>query len=159
MTLEGEEWRTHQKLLGPAFSDHNVRLVFDESVVQAQDMLASWIEMHDKGGKRIESIRLDTMLLPFNVINRAGFGVRIPWAKDQMKGRDPIDVDKITSGHTLSYRQALLTAISHLFHILMFPDQILRRCCLNYPEEYRLTGCRITALPLSNAIAPSVGVI
>jgi hypothetical protein len=83
--------------------------------------------------KYIETIREDTMTLPFHVINKAGFGVHLPWPTWK-RAKDPFihatGVDEIGPGHVMSYRQALQSAITHLFHILIFPDWILRKYTL-----------------------------
>ena len=127
ITREGKSWRIHQKLLAPAFSERNAKLVWEESLVQAEAMLRSWSDEQRAGAKFIPTIREDTMILPFHVINKAGFGVHLPWAKGMEAGNHERSVDRISHGHQMSYRRALQTAITHLFHILIFPDWLLRK--------------------------------
>jgi cytochrome P450 len=66
------------------------------------------------------------MMLPFNVINKAAFGMDLPWTNGG--GR----ADVVGAGHTLSYRAALHTVIERLFHVILFPGWVLR--CL--PSGY-----------------------
>lgn len=134
ITREGKSWRIHQKLLAPAFSEGNAKLVWEESLVQAEAMLRSWNDEQRAGAKSIPAIREDTMILPFHVINKAGFGVHLPWAKGMEAGSHERSVDRISHGHQMSYRQALQTAITHLFHILIFPDWLLRIVPIGYTK-------------------------
>lgn len=42
LTTEGDDGRFHRKVTGKLFSERNVRLVYEESVRQAVQMLSSW---------------------------------------------------------------------------------------------------------------------
>lgn len=105
-------------------------MVWEESLAQTESMLQSWRDAQLGGARCIETMREDTITLPFHVINKASFGVHLPWPTWK-KAADPFThatgVDKIGPGHVMSYRQALQSAITHLFHILIFPDWLLRK--------------------------------
>jgi len=126
LTREGKSWRAHQRRLAPAFSETNAKLVWEESIAQARSMVDSWCT----GEKNISTIREDTMLLPFHVINKAGFGVDLSWperTKTPSQTGNLTGADEVSHGHLMSYRKALQTTITHLFHILIFPDWLLRK--------------------------------
>jgi hypothetical protein len=133
VTREGKSWRAHQKVIAPAFSEKNAKIVWEESLIQTEAMLQSWTNCQLGNSKYVETIREDTMTLPFHVINKAGFGVHLPWPTWK-RAKDPFihatGVDEIGPGHVMSYRQALQSAITHLFHILIFPDWLLRKYIL-----------------------------
>ena len=128
-------------MLAPTFTDRNVRLVWAESIRQTQQMLESWLDSRGKVSDCIPDIRADTMTLPFHVINKAGFGVDIPWRSKSSRSRDGSalsEADTIGKGHRMSYREALHSAISHLFHIVIFPTWLLRLVPFKYATFLRI---------------------
>ena len=122
------------------FTERNARLVWEESIWQTEQMIASWRDSERDGAKRIPDIRADTMSLPFHVINKAGFGVELPWLSksgDRGAGDRTNAADTIGKGHRMTYRQALHSAISHLFHIVVIPTWLLRIAPFKYATFLR----------------------
>ncbi|KAK3061969.1 hypothetical protein LTS18_005085, partial [Coniosporium uncinatum] len=127
-------------MLAPTFSERNAELVWDESILQAEQMLKSWLDCKSTEAPCIPNVRADTMMLPFNVINKAGFGVDLPWVSQS----DPMSqtattssVDTADSGHYMSYREALHLLIRHLFHIIVLPTWLLRFAPFAYAKLLR----------------------
>ena len=124
-------------MLAPMFTEQNARLVWEESILQTEQMLESWRNAERTGTKCIPNIREDTMTLPFHVINKAGFGVDLPWVPKSTTGSyadSANPVDTIGRGHRMTYREALHSAISHLFHIVIFPTWLLRVAPFRYAK-------------------------
>ncbi|KAL8902537.1 MAG: hypothetical protein Q9207_004613 [Kuettlingeria erythrocarpa] len=118
-------------MLAPMFTEQNARLVWEESILQAEQMLESWRDSQRAEATYIPDIREDTMTLPFHVINKAGFGVDIPWVSESSRrtrgcADSTRSADTLGRGHRMTYREALHSSISHLFHIVIFPTWLLR---------------------------------
>ena len=102
-------------------------------------MLESWRNSQCAEAKCIPDIREDTMTLPFHVINKAGFRVDLPWVSKSNTSSyiDGVNsADTISRGHCMTYRQALHSAISHLFHIVIFPSWLLRIAPFKYAKFF-----------------------
>ena len=71
ISQEGAEWRRHRKVVGPSFSEKSNKLVFEESLRQAQSMMDSW----SYNDMKVDDAAHDTATLSLHVICAAGFGV------------------------------------------------------------------------------------
>ncbi|KAI9050141.1 hypothetical protein LZ554_006282 [Drepanopeziza brunnea f. sp. 'monogermtubi'] len=85
LTQEGAEWKRHRKIVGPSFSERSNRLVFEESVRQAEGMMKLWA---GKGGNTGAVMKLSGMAevaatLSLHVISAAGFGVPQFWENER----------------------------------------------------------------------------
>lgn len=141
ITREGKSWRAHQRILAPTFTERNAELVWEESIVQAEQMLKSWLNIQSTESRCIPDIRADTMMLPFNVINKAGFGVDLPWSVESNLSSHKVtagSADTAARGHQMTYREALHSVISHLFHIIIFPSWLLRIIPFEYARRLRI---------------------
>lgn len=81
------------------------------------------------------------MMLPFNVINKAGFGVDLPWVSESNATSHTAtagSADTAGGGHCMTYREALHSVISHLFHIVIFPSWLLRIVPFEYAKLLRI---------------------
>ena len=127
-------------MLAPTFTERNAKIVWEESIKQTNQMLESWRNSQCAEARCIPDIRGDTMTLPFHVINKAGFGVDLPWvstSKDPSRTSRTNSADTVGRGHCMTYRQALHSAISHLFHIIIFPNWLLRIAPFKYATFLR----------------------
>ncbi|KAI9844472.1 MAG: hypothetical protein M1837_005554 [Sclerophora amabilis] len=115
VTVEGEEWQRHKKITVPPFNERNSKLVWKESLRQAQDML-SWWTGHGKTG--VSTIVDDTMKLALHVITCAGFGKSYSFLS-----RD--ELESPGSGFTLSYRDAMELILRNLRAAFVLPRNIL----------------------------------
>ncbi|TBU39902.1 cytochrome P450 [Dichomitus squalens] len=111
---EGEEWKRQRKLVAPAFSEKNNKLVWDETVRIMEDLFDNvW---GSKDTVEIDNITDLTVPITLLVIGVAGFGRRISW-KDEAVAPD---------GHQMTFKQALHIVSRNLFLQLMFPRWLLR---------------------------------
>ncbi|KAL4971987.1 cytochrome P450 [Aspergillus desertorum] len=83
-TSEGSQWAYHHQYTAAAFNDKNNCLVWQESIIQAQEMMTYWEEKYStcRGSDRvfkIPDIRDDILKLSLNIVCGAGFGVRLPF--------------------------------------------------------------------------------
>ncbi|TCD69149.1 Ubiquitin fusion degradation protein 4 [Steccherinum ochraceum] len=94
---EHDEWKRYRKISGPAFTEPNNRLVWDETVSVMNDLFDNvW---GDKKQVTIEHALEITMPLALFVIGAAGFGRRLNW-KEELKA---------PPGHTMTFKDALYT--------------------------------------------------
>lgn len=140
LTREGRSWRAHQRIVGPTFTERNAELVWTESIAQATQMLSTWT-VSGTQSPGIPDIRADTMQLPFNVINMAGFGVNLPWATSHSSTAldGPHCKKQNLPGYKLSYHEALHALIARLFHIIVFPKWVLKCTPSSYARELLTT--------------------
>ncbi|PBP26529.1 cytochrome P450 [Diplocarpon rosae] len=102
-TLNGEAWQRHRRLTTPPFNERNSALVWNESVLQANGMLRSWISAGRDGVSKTTS---DVMTLALHVLTAAGFGKSYEFDGG---------VTKLTGNHTMSYKESLRTILSNIF--------------------------------------------
>jgi cytochrome P450 len=102
-TVNGGDWQRHRRLTTPPFSERNSKLVWKESLVQANDMLRTWMS---KGRAGIGGVEQDAMTLALHVIASAGFGKSYPFSGG---------VQYPAEGHSLSYREALNLVLTNVF--------------------------------------------
>ncbi|KAI0030178.1 cytochrome P450 [Vararia minispora EC-137] len=92
---EGEEWKRIRKIVAPAFSERNNKLVWDETVRIVLDLI-------DTVWKRAPEVTTDhaiefTLPIALFVISVAGFGRRISWSDNSI----------IPLGYEMSFKEAL----------------------------------------------------
>ncbi|CAL3964690.1 unnamed protein product [Diplocarpon coronariae] len=102
-TLNGEAWQRHRRLTTPPFNERNSALVWDESILQANGMLRSWISAGQDGVSKTTS---DVMTLALHVLTAAGFGKSYEFDGG---------VTKLAGNHTMSYKESLRTILSNIF--------------------------------------------
>ncbi|KAI0819401.1 cytochrome P450 [Trametes gibbosa] len=111
---EGDEWKRQRRLVAPAFSERNNKLVWDETVRILHDLFDNvW-------GPR-DTVLIDnatdlTVPITLLVIGVAGFGRRITWNEDA----------KAPAGHRVTFKDALNVVSRNLFLQLLFPKWMLR---------------------------------
>ena len=124
VTTEGQEWRHQRKIASPQFNETNNRLVWKETLSQAQDMINSWFELDKDRSITIRTVAEDAMRLSLHVISRAGFGVSLVWpgAKDV----DQNEASKLKEGHTMSYTDALSDLLEYIIPVIVIPKPLLK---------------------------------
>ena len=133
LTTEGQAWRHHRKIVGPPFGERNNRLVWKESLHQAELMLKSWTGSRGESSKTITELGADTMRLSLHVISRAGFGVQLSWpgvddsvlTSGKSDSSGPINRDGLENGHTMTYTDALSTMLHNIFLLIVVPRSLL----------------------------------
>ncbi|KAF8686403.1 cytochrome P450 family protein [Rhizoctonia solani] len=109
LIVEGEEWKRQRRIVSPAFSDKNNHLVWEAAQGFVEQMMDSW-------GSRQSTILHDVsedLSLPLSicVIAKAGLGQNVSWGRD-----------RIPSGHTLTFKDALATFAKTAHLPLILPD-------------------------------------
>lgn len=132
LTQEGQEWRRHRKIVGPSFSEKSNRLVFEESLRQTEGMIGLWAtqETNTKGELRVVNTPEDAATLSLHVICAAGFGVPQVWPNQveeglEEKGLQAFSKFKLTGGHTLSFKDALISLLKHILWFVLFSPSML----------------------------------
>lgn len=119
VSTEGTIWRQHRKITSPPFTEKNNKLVWVESLQQAQSMLAGWIQPQQNVSDALWDVSGQAMRLSLHVISRAGFGVKLLWPHEETNVVIP-------PGHTMTYKDALSDLLHNLLAILLTPDWFLR---------------------------------
>lgn len=119
VSTEGANWRHHRKITSPPFTERNNVLVWQESLVQAESMMAGWTSKEAKVSSPIWSVASEAMRLSLHVISRAGFGVGLHWPHEQSD-------TKIPPGHQMSYKSALETLLHNLIVMIITPRWVLK---------------------------------
>ena len=135
VSTEGQAWRRQRKLVSPSFNEKNNRLVWSESLGQAQAMVNSWIGKHAEMSPTLTGVANDTMRLSLHVISCAGFGVNLSWPelKEQhTRGESATDPPaKVSKGpdfsqdHAMNYTDALGGLLHNIIWLLLFPVTLL----------------------------------
>lgn len=76
VTTEGSDWVRHRKATAPTFSETNIKIVWEETIHQAQQVARNWTNDH-VAGKTTSNAWEDMKTLSLHVISRAGFGKRM----------------------------------------------------------------------------------
>jgi cytochrome P450 len=134
LTQEGPEWRRHRKIVGPSFSEKSNRLVFEESLRQTESMVNLWATQgkNTKVELSVVNTAEDTATLSLHVICAAGFGVPQVWPNEteenlEEKGLQAFSKFKLTGGHTLSFKDALVSLLKHLLWFVLFSPSVLSK--------------------------------
>jgi len=118
INADGEVWRFHRRVTGPAFSERIHRAVWQESMNQARCMMQSWLTSSECKADSISipSIGDDTLHLGLNVITGAAYGCPLAW-NESPPCASPIN---------LSYRASVEQLTAHLMPIFLTPRWLLR---------------------------------
>ncbi|KAH7419802.1 cytochrome P450 [Cadophora sp. MPI-SDFR-AT-0126] len=139
LTVEGSDWQRHRKITGPPFNERNSGLVFDKSVAQGRDMLASFT--HDVEGNQaspvVEDLMHWAMTVALHVISSAAFSLHMPWPIKSIES--PVrpwetpshsitaGKSKDTKKHGMTFQHCVDNVMKHLQFIIFFPDWLLRK--------------------------------
>ncbi|KAL9034272.1 MAG: hypothetical protein Q9180_005501 [Flavoplaca navasiana] len=139
VSTEGNLWKHHRKTVSPPFNEKNNRMVWDESLRQAQSMINAWMSHQAESSVSIYQVADDCMKLSLYVISCAGFGVNLDWpgAEDQRKqplsnGHATSNTEKetkpseIDGDHRMSYVDALQTLLHNMLWIFIFPIFLMK---------------------------------
>ena len=124
-SVNGEDWARHRRITAPPFNERNSGLVWKESLRQASGMLRSWMR---KGPKGVENTSNETMALALHVLTAAGFGKTYEFDSG---------VQKISTGHSMSYRDALKMVLGNLYGAI-----ITSALFMNLPDFLTPSGVR-----------------
>ena len=155
LTQEGQEWRRHRKIVGPSFSEKSNRLVFEESLRQTESMIGLWATQgtNTKAELRVVNTSEDAATLSLHVICAAGFGVPQVWPNEteenlEEKGLQAFSKFKLTGGHTLSFKDALVSLLKHILWFVLFSPSTLSMFKQNPGLPKRSADCYTESSPL-----------
>ncbi|KIK42697.1 hypothetical protein CY34DRAFT_83093 [Suillus luteus UH-Slu-Lm8-n1] len=128
---EGNEWKRYRKIVAPAFSERNNRLVWDATI---QIMLDLFDTMWAGQEEVVVNHSVDlTLPIALFVIGAAGFGRPISWKEDAV----------VPLGHQLTFKDALHTVTQDLTLKFLVPrwamglTKRLRRARLAFDELHQ----------------------
>ncbi|KAI1873441.1 hypothetical protein JX265_005063 [Neoarthrinium moseri] len=129
VTTEGNDWVRHRKATAATFSETNIRIVWAETLHQAQQVARSWIGT-GHAPETVVNAWEDMKTLSLHVISRAGFGRKMVWPGEtpSLSGSSVdagINGDAIPEAHTLSFKAALSTVLENLFMVAVLPSVVL----------------------------------
>jgi cytochrome P450 len=120
VSTEGSIWRHHRKICSPPFTERNNRVVWQESLHQAQSMMAGWMGPDQKVSKSLYDVSDQAMRLSLHVISRAGFGVRLTWPHEDE------GIQEAPEGHKLTFKDALTELLENLLVVLIVPKWMMK---------------------------------
>ncbi|THW68239.1 cytochrome P450 [Aureobasidium pullulans] len=123
VSTEGSIWRHHRKITSPPFTEKNNHLVWQESLHQAQSMMASLVGKNSEGKGTVTDIAAATMRLSLHIISRAGFGRRLLWPHEELEENGQAGV--VPEGHTMTYKDALSTLLENIIAVMLLPKWFL----------------------------------
>lgn len=138
LSVEGQVWRRHRKVVGPPFTERNNHLVWSESLYSAQKMLESLLRSDRQTTDTVQDLEPLFGRLALSVISKAGYGVRLAWPgregevapADEDPSSDPALskawVDGKTHGHTMSFGDAIMQVSHSIILIMLVPQWLLR---------------------------------
>lgn len=127
-TVHGADWQRQRKATATAFTEKSNRMVWDESLQQAQQMLAFW-----KNTGEVRTTAKDTRMLALDVLVSAGFGKSFPFQGSTQRPKTG----------PLSYRDSLALILENAILIVaMGPDFVSR---IKFPGKLARVGQAITS--------------
>ncbi|KAG1902247.1 cytochrome P450 [Suillus fuscotomentosus] len=128
---EGSEWKRYRKIVAPAFSERNNRLVWDATTQIMLDLFDTvWAGQQEVVVDHSVDLTLPIALF---VIGAAGFGRPISWKEDAV----------VPLGHQLTFNDAIHTVSQNLILPLLVPRWVMgltkhfRRTRLAFDELHR----------------------
>lgn len=116
-SVEGEEWKTHRKIVTYGLNPSNLPTVWRETIHQTETLIARWSE----GDLIVPVIKQWTSRLALHVISSVFFDYRMDWR--EYSASDAASV----CGYHISFASALFTVLKHLGLIFMVPRALLSR--------------------------------
>ena len=123
-TASWKEWPRYRKVLAQPFNESIMKFVWDESLVQAKDMLKSWTE----GSQESTSFARDTRTLSLDVLAATGF--RRSYA---FRGSS-----QPSTNEPATYRDALQLVLDNAIFLMLVPKRILNFPVL--PKSWKKLG-------------------
>lgn len=139
ISQEGAEFKRHRKVVGPSFSEKSNRLVFEESLRQADSMMGTWAQLGDNTAVDMrvkDTAHGFTATLSLHVICAAGFGVPQKWPGESESKLDGtivpgFNTDLLIGGHTLPFKESLNFMMKHILWLVVIPRSWLSTQGLN----------------------------
>jgi cytochrome P450 len=117
LSINGEDWQRHRRIVNPAFREQNNKLVWEESSRQARQMLR--VASERPGARRtMLDVRNDCVLIAMHVLSAAGFG----HVHDFDGG-----FREVPEGHRASLAEALKFLLQNIIFGVLFQNVPLLR--------------------------------
>ena len=113
ISLNGEDWQRHRRIVNPAFREQNNKLVWDESARQARQMVQVLSKQGQEAQKTMQDVRNDSVVIAMHVLSAAGFG----HVHDFDGG-----FREIPKGHTTSLAESLKFLLQHILFAILFKN-------------------------------------
>ncbi|KAI4256410.1 MAG: hypothetical protein LQ352_002086, partial [Teloschistes flavicans] len=139
VTTEGNLWKHHRKTVSPPFNEKNNRMVWHETIRQAQSMVKGWMGDQTQCSLAVNTLAQDCMRLSLHVISHAGFGVHLNWPGAKIEGQQQLanghlaatdEEDhqeyQFASDHIMSYTDALHALLKNVIWMLVLPIPLLK---------------------------------
>ncbi|KAL9580197.1 MAG: hypothetical protein Q9212_004643 [Teloschistes hypoglaucus] len=140
VTTEGNLWKHHRKTVSPPFNEKNNRMVWSETIRQAQSMVKGWMGDQTQSSPTVSTLAEDCMRLSLHVISHAGFGVHLNWptvknsegeqklANGHLAATDEEDHQeyRFAPDHNMSYTDALTSLLKNVLWMLILPRSLLK---------------------------------
>ena len=124
-TVEGDEWKTHRRIISSAFNQATNTTVWKETMDQTQTLMNHWIEK----GSIISDVKEWTSRLALHVVSGVFFNKSLKW------GDQNLDVTLSSSGHRIGYEEALFTVLARLGTLFVTPRALLGRLPTKFFKE------------------------
>lgn len=124
LTSNGDSWTRQRKVVASVINERISKTVFEESIEQANGMLAELDESTVDGF--VDTDRLFDMAkkITVNVLSGAGMGASVSWSEDRSVKPEP--------GFKQTYIQSVKALLEGITGPLLFPKWLL----LNYPDSF-----------------------
>lgn len=110
ISANGDDWQRQRRIINPAFRESVHKLVWEESIKQATQMLDVRTNQHGGQGT-IDDIRKDSVLIALHVLSSAGFG----HTHDFSGG-----LRQVPEGHKKSFSESLMYLLSNILLVFLF---------------------------------------
>jgi cytochrome P450 len=132
VTVEGQDWRRHRKVVGPSFSEKSNKLVFEESLRQAMGMMEYWAKQDADTDRdiRVRNTAVDAAVLSLHVICAAGFGLPQLWPgerKEKLEDRQfpGLSTLDLSGEHSMTFKQSMHQLLQGIRWLVAFPPWLL----------------------------------
>ncbi|TAQ87036.1 hypothetical protein B7494_g4640 [Chlorociboria aeruginascens] len=139
ISVEGQLWKKHRKVITAPFNERNYHVVWEESIHQTQEMLSHVIGS-EASSASLEDVEELTSRTALATISQAGYAVRIDWPESNENQARPKDegkptgisvrntdwVEGKTSGHKMSYANAIFSVSTDVMWLFVFRRSILK---------------------------------
>lgn len=129
-TAEGSDWQRQRKLTATPFNEQKSRLVWDEAIRQASDMVDSWLSDSEKGSK---STSEDTRTLALHVLAYVAFKKSYPF-KSVAKSSEVQEPS--------TYRDSLAIVLRNVLVVIVLPAIAFRLPFT--PTKWKNIGLAVT---------------
>lgn len=117
ISVNGEDWQRHRRIVNPAFREQNNRLVWDESARQARQMMKV-VDASPNETRTMLSVRNDCVLIAMHVLSAAGFG----HIHDFDGG-----FRQVSEGHNTSLAESLKFLLQNILFAILFKNVAMFR--------------------------------